>query len=163
MGSIRLTTSGLPATTLPEPVEVAFAPRAAGATVGANATNASATVAGSLVGTTAQALWLNNTNASGAYHARIVLWSASGLADVTSLAVGIDNGTATPQVTGTLGGLTQAGGALVRLEPGSANSVYVSQTVGLTQGTTVLDMEVYVADDAAESAYYVMRMRLTIT
>lgn len=165
VGSLQLTHDASTPLLSPAAAEVRFGPKAAGATVGLNATNASATLAGALVvAATQDVFWLNNTNATGAYYVRLVSTSASGLAGATTLNVGVDNGTAaTDQVTVAGGVLTQPGGAYVRLAPASTNKVYATTLVALAFGTGVLGMDVYVADDPAESAYYVMRASVTVT
>jgi hypothetical protein len=109
-------------------------------------------------------LELNNENATGAHYARLILASSSGIGNLGTLEVGINNGTGLiAQVAGTLGGLTSTTGPLVRLEPGSTNTIYVTQSVsvlGLTSGVT---LDVRVADDPDERAYVTTRATITIT
>jgi hypothetical protein len=96
VGSLQLTHGDSTPTLQPSAAEVAFGRLAAGSTVGANATNASAAIAGAVtLETTQNLLYLNNTNASGAYHVRLVSTQATGLTGATTLNVGIHNGTAT--------------------------------------------------------------------
>jgi hypothetical protein len=160
--SLRTTPSG--ATVGPEHGEVVFGRLASGSSVGLNATNASASVNGALITTTTNLWYLNNTNASAPYFARIVLTSTPGISDVTSLKLGIDNGTASvDQVTATLSTFTKTDGAWVRLEPGATVRIYATHLVGLTFGTANLPLEVYVADDTTPTAYYTMRATLSMT
>lgn len=163
VGSIQVVTTATPATIEPTPAEALFGAYAPGSTVGANATNGSASVASALITATTQMLYLNNTNATGIYYAKLILTSSSGLDGITSMTVGINNGTSTPQITAALSAITDPSGDYVRLEPSSTNTIYLTQLATITQTTTNLDIEVYLADDLAESAYYTMRARLTIT
>lgn len=162
-GSITVATEGPGATTLVETVEVPLGQLAAGSAVGVNATNGSVNIANSLLLVSTDAFYLNNTNATGAYYAKLVLFSSSGVGNVVALAVGIDNGTRTDQIKGALGSLTQTSGAYVRLEPGSVNKLYVSQDVVSLLSTTTIQFEVRLADDEAESAFYTMRARVTLS
>lgn len=164
VGAISYATTDATPTHEPEPVEIGFAPLAAGSSAGGNATNATASTGGSLGGLTTNLLYLNNTNATGLYHAKLVSYASSGVSNIVALEIGIDNGTKTPQVTGSLGALTQTAGPYVRLEPASVNRIYVTQTVSIPGSTTTaFDLEVYVADETNESAYYTMRARVSIT
>lgn len=164
VGSLQLTHDASTPSLSPTPVEVPFGAQASGATVGANATNASASIVGAVVLASTQDLfWLNNTNATGAYWVRLVATSTSDLGTVTTLALGVDNGTATDQVVVANGALTQPSGAYVRLPPSSSNRVYATTLVPLVFGTGALAFDAYVADDEAESAYYVMRGSVTVT
>lgn len=164
VGSLQLTHEASTPGLSPATAEARFAPAAAGASAGLNATNASATVAGAVVLAATQDLfWLNNTNATGAYWVRLVATSTSGVAGATAIALGINNGTPTDQVVVTNGALTQPGGAYVQLPPASANRVYATTLVPLAFGTGVLRFDAYVADDPGESAYYVMRGTVTVT
>lgn len=145
-----------------EDVEVAFGIAIEGVTIGANATNASVTLARSTVLLTTNALWLNNTNATGAYYARVSLHASSGLDPLlTLLEVGIDNGTLHPQVTTVVGVLGLTSGEYVKLEPGSTNRIYVTQLFASTAGLAPsFGMTVTLADEANASAYSVTRMSL---
>lgn len=163
VGSITLTHAGGAGEVLPQPVETPFGRLASGTTVGLNMTNASGSVMGSLVGTTTNVWYLNNTNATSSYLARIDLTSSTGVSNLVNLVVGIDNGTKTAQVTGALGSLTQTGGSYVTLPPGSTNRIYVTQSVSLVGPDAVLELNVTIADDAAESATTIMRARLMVT
>ena len=164
VGSLQLTHDASTPTLSPSPAEVPFGAAAAGSTVGANATNASATIAGAVVlAATQDLLWLNNTNATGAYWVRLASTSASGLGLGTHVTLGVHNGTATDQVVLLDGVLTQSGGPYVRLPPASANRVYATTLVPLAFGTGVLTFDAYVADDPEESAYHVMRGSVTVT
>ena len=137
---------------------------ASGSSAGMNGTNGSASVVGSLVGATANVLYLNNTDATQAVYAKLTLTASSGTSAITTLSVGINNGSSTTaQVTGTAGSLTQTSGAYVRLEPGSANRIVVTQTVGVLFTTSTLDLDLRVADDTSESAYVTSKVRISIT
>lgn len=143
--------------------EVRLGALATGSSGGMNGTEGSASVVGSLVSVTTDVLYLNNTNSTGAWTVRLASVSTSGLGSVLALEIGIDNGTRTPQVTGSLGALTQTTGSHVRLEPGSANRIYVTHTVSTLVGSSAVAMRLYAADDASESAYVVTTMNLTLT
>lgn len=128
----------------PDPVEVAFGVLAAGSTVGVNATNATASVLGSLISLSTDVLWLNNTNATAPWYARFDLVGSTGVANLALLEVGIHNGTLPqPQVTALLGVITQTSGAMVRLEPASANKIYVLQAVSTLGLQSELTLEVW--------------------
>lgn len=147
----------------PTPAETSFGARAPGSSAGVNATNASATVTGTLLSTTTSVWWLNNTHATLPAYARISVTSSAGLTNLAALEIGIHNGTSTPQATLTAGTLLQPNEA-VRLEPGSANAIYVTRTAALGDlGSTSVGMIVRVADDAAESAYVTLRASLVVT
>lgn len=144
-------------------VEVAFGALAAGSTVGLNATNGSASLAGAvLVLTTTSVLYLNNTHTSPLF-VKLVETSASGLADSTTLTLGIDNGTATDQVVSAGGILTQTSGPYVQLPASSTNTLYVTTLVSALFGTGIIAFDVVVADDTDESATYEMKGQVTVT
>ncbi len=145
-------------------VEVPLGHLAQGSTTGANDTAGVVVIAGSVIGKTTQSFYLNNTNASGAYHARITATDTAGLGQIIALSVGIDNGTSTTdQVVVSQGTLTQTAGAYVRLEPSSTNTIYVTQTVTVLHGTSTMDLDIRVADDETEAAYVGMTAVLTLT
>lgn len=164
VGSIQLTHAST-LTLAPQTVEAPFGKLAVGSTVGANATNGSASTAGSVLGATTFMLYLNNTHATLPAYVKLVLTSSSGLTGLTSLSVGVHNGTAsTSHIVGSLGSISQSSGSYTRLEPASTNRLYVTQTVdGVLHGSTALSLDVYVADDEAESAYAKTRATFTIT
>lgn len=148
----------------PRSVEAPMGALASGSSGGVNGTNGTASVAGALVSATTDVLYLNNTNATTPAYAKLVLTGSSGLAGVSSLAIGIKNGTTSvSQVTASAGSITQSEGAYVRLEPGSANRIYMTQTVGFLFGGTSLRMDLLVADDLAESATIRTKVALNIT
>lgn len=163
-GGIALTHASAPAL-VPRTTEAPMGRLAAQSGVGSNATNATASTAGALVSTTTDLLYLNNTDATAPTYARLVLTSSSGLGNVVSMQVGIKNGSAQAvQVAGTGGSVTQSDGSYVRLEPGSVNRIYLTQTVGLLfSGGARLDMDLLVSDDLAESATVRAKVRVTIT
>lgn len=165
VGAITLTyPAGTQSATALE-VEVRFGPLVAGSSAGQNASDASASVAGSLLSLRTNMLYLNNTNATGAWYVKIASASTSGLANVVSVTVGIDNGTAdTAQVVGALGALTQTEGAYTRLEPASANRIYLTQAVSsLLAPDTVLALDVHASDSATGDAYVITNANLTLT
>lgn len=162
-GSITLSHAST-LTLRPATVEAPLGRLASGSSAGANATNGSASVTGALVSTTTDLLYLNNTNASAAVFAKLVLTSSSGVGGLTLLSVGIKNGTTSAaQVAATAGSLTQTSGSYLRLEPSSANRIYVTQSVGALYTGSALDMDLYVADDTSESAFVRTKVRVTIT
>lgn len=163
-GSIQLAHAPSGGSVEPLSVEVPFGRLAPGSTVGANATNASASVTGALLATTTHVLYLNNTNATGAWHARLAIVGSSGLANLATLQLGIENGTASvEQVTASLGTLTRTTGPLVRLEPASANRIYVTQAVTSLATPTTLWLDAVVADDETGSAAVVTKARIGLT
>lgn len=142
--------------------EVVFGRLAGGSSVGDASTNATASLVGTLLATTSDVLYLNNTNVTGAYYARIETYDATGLANLAAATVGLDNGTQTPQSVVALGAIVQSTGASVRLEPGSVNRIYLTRTVLLVGGATTLSMDVYVSDAENESSYTKLRAALSI-
>ena len=163
VGSITFTYQSAAPTLDVRAVEVPFGTRAAGASVGANATQGSVSVAGGVLATTTNLLYLNNTNASAAWFAKLTLSSSTGVSNVVALTIGIDNGTSTPQITATLGSLSQTAGPYVRLPPASTNRVYVTQSVTAPGAASSFTFTVTAADDAAESAYVNTTATLSIT
>lgn len=164
VGSIALAAQSTAPAVAPEEVEVRMAPLAAGSSAGQNFSDASASVAGVLISARTNVLWLNNTNATGAWYVRLEAVGATGITNLASVTVGVDNGTASvAQVTGTLGALTQTTGAYVRLEPASANRIYLTQAVSLLGQGATIPLKVYAADDATGAAYVATDARLTIT
>ena len=165
VGSIALTYDPGDQSGVASEVEVRFGALAAGSSGGANASEATASAAGSLLGARTDLLYLNNTNATGAWFVKIESVGATGASNIASLTVGIDNGTAsTPQVVGALGALTQSSGSYVRLAPASANRIYVTQSVvSLVGPDTRLTLNVISADDAAGSAYVITNANVTVT
>ena len=165
VGSLQLTHGDSTPSLSPSQAEAAFGALASGSTVGANATNASVSIAGAVaLAATQNVLYLNNTNATGAYYVKLVSTTTTGLAGATTINLGIDNGTAsTDQVRVAAGLLTQSGGDYVRLAPGSTNRLYATTLVSVVFGTGFIAFDAYVADDPEESAYYVMRANLTVT
>jgi hypothetical protein len=148
----------------PDTVQAPLGALAAGSSAGLNGTNGSASVVGGLVSSTTNLLYLNNTDATAAVYAKLSLTSSTGTSGITSLTVGIHNGTAgAPQVAGTAGSLTQTSGSYVRLEPGSANRIYVTQAVGVVFGSSTLGMDVLVADDLTESVLVRTKVSVSIT
>jgi hypothetical protein len=134
-------------------VEVPFGELAAGSTVGANATNASASVSGTLSLTTTEFLYLNNTNASGTYHAKLELIDSQDIGILDTLEVGIDNGTRTDQMVVDGGSVTRSSGPYVELGADSTNMLYVRTSLSSLTTTPKLWWWAYAADDADGSAY----------
>lgn len=147
----------------PIEVEVPFAPHGAGSTMGANDTNASVSISGTLLETTTDILYINNTNTSGSHWARLEIVEAPSLLNIDFLKLGIDNGTTTTdQIIIQTGTLTDTDGTYVKLEPGSTNTIYVTQSLSsLTTISTTFWM--YSADDPEESAFVKTRAELTLT
>lgn len=165
VGSITLTYPAGTHTMSSDLVEVRFGPLVEGSSAGANFSEASAAIAGSLVSLNTSVLYLNNTNATGVWYARLATVSISGVGSIVSLTVGISNGTdSVPQVVGALGALSQTEGPYVRLEPGSTNQIYVTQAVtSLLAPETRLTLDVYAADTPSGSAYVITNANLTLT
>lgn len=147
----------------PTPSEVTFTPLAPGSSGGLNGTRATASVPGALLSTTTSLWRLDNANGTGSYVAKLEVVSTSGLSNLVGLTVGIDNGTATPQVTVSLGALTQSGGAWVTLPPGSSSTVYLTQSVSLLGPDSVLQLDLTLADDTTAGASLTLRANVTIT
>ncbi len=147
----------------PVGVEVPFGQHVAGSTLGVDNTNASVSISGSLLETTTEILYINNTNASGAHWARLEVVGTTNLANLQLLEIGIDNQTTTTdQIIIDTGTLLDGDGTYVKLEPGSTNTIYVTQSLGslTTSGVTFW---VYSADDPQESAFVKTRAQLTLT
>lgn len=146
----------------PVGVEVPFGKVVAGSSLGANLTNASVSIAGTLLQTSTDILYLNNTNATGVYHARLELVSTTGLANLDLLKLSIDNGTVTDQILIQLGSITDATGPYVQLEPASTNKIVVTQALALLSAGSVT-FTVHAADDPQESAVVTTRAVLDLT
>lgn len=163
-GSITLSHEGSLAFS-PVEVEAPLGRLASGSGIGLNATNGSASVAGALVATTTDLLYLNNTNATSPVWAKLVLTSSSGTSGLLSLAVGIRNasGSEAGQVLGSAGSITQTSGSYLRLEPASTNRIYVTQAVPVVFSGSSLSMDLLVADDTSESAFVRSKVVVGIT
>lgn len=146
----------------PEATEVPFGALAPGSSAGTNATNATASLAGTTLLTTTELLYLNNTNATGVWYAKIVLTSSSGISNLLNMRVGIDNGTATDQVIALLGSLTQTSGVYVQLPAASTNTIYVTTLVTNPALTSTLDMDVQVTSDPSERDLIVTKAAFSI-
>ncbi len=145
-------------------VEVPLGHYAPGGTTGSNDTVGAVSLAGSLIGASTNLFYLNNTNTTGAYYAKITATGTAGLAEIVTPSIRIDNGTGpVDQVLVSLGALMQSAGAYVRLEPSSTNIISVTQTVTALHATSTVDMDIRVADDETEAAYVVMTAVLTLT
>lgn len=163
VGAIQLTHSSAPEMRVVT-AEVRLGSLAAGSTVGTNATNGSLSLAGCTILSCTDDLWyLNNTNDSSSYFVKLVATSTSGIGTITTLNVGIDNGTDTDQIQIASGSLTQSSGGYVQLSPTTTNRLYATSLVPLAFGTGSVIFDVYVSDDVDESAYYTMRATLTVT
>lgn len=148
----------------PVEVEAPFGQLVPGSTLGANATNASVSIAGSTLTKTTNLLYINNTNATGAHYARLALVGSSDLGALDVVRLGIDNGsTSVDQIIYNLGSITDADGTYVRLEPGSTNTIYVTQSLGSLLSSPSMTFWVYSADDPQESAYVKTRGTMTLT
>lgn len=164
VGSITLTyPSATPSSDVRE-VEVRMGPLASGSSVTGNHTEGSASTGGSLISVRTDMLYLNNTNASGAWYARIDAVGSTGIANLVYLAIGIDNGTASvAQVTSALGVLTQTTGTYVRLEPASANVIYLTQAVSFVGPDSSFTLDVVASDGTNDPAYVITNANLTVT
>lgn len=162
VGSITMThDAGAPMLSAEAPL-VVFGALAAGSSGGLNGSAATVSVATTLLATTTNALWINNTDTS-TWYARLNATSYSGLTSITSLTIGIDNGTKTAQVTGALGSLSQTGGAYVALPAGSSNKLYVTQVASLLGTTSSVQLDLYASDATDDVAYVVTHATLTLT
>lgn len=145
-------------------VEVPFGKLASGSSVGANATNASASIsAGVVVAATTNVFYLNNTNASAAWYVKIVYVGSSGIAQLSTGNFGVDNGTAVDHVKISSGSVTQTSGSYQRLEPGSTNRLYVKSLEGVFFSGATVDFDVYASDTATGASYAVSKGRITLT
>lgn len=162
-GSVVLVHDASSGSFLPVEVEVPFGATPATTSVGTNATNATASVTGTLTQTTTDVFYLNNTNSSGAHYAKLELVSTSDLALLDLVRLGIDNGTTTDQIKIDTGAITSSEGSYVKLEPGSTNTIYVTQSLGSLTSSPELVFWTYSADDASESAYVKTRATVTLT
>lgn len=145
-------------------VEVPFGKLATGSTVGANATNASASIsAGVVVTSTANAFYLNNTNASAAWYVKIVYVASSGIAQLTTGNLGVNNGTSVDHVIISSGDVTQPSGSYQRLEPASTNRLYVKSLEGVFFGGATIDFDVYASDTPTGASSLVSKGRITLT
>lgn len=162
VGSITMSHDEASATlSAAEPV-VKMGALASGSAGGLNGSLGSASVSGALLATTTNVLYLNNTGSS-TWYARLNVTSSSGVAGLSSITLGIDNGTRVAQAAGTLGSLTQTGGSYVALAPGSANKLYVTQAVSLLGNTASFSLDVYASDATDDSAYVVTHATIGIT
>ena len=144
-------------------VEVPFGRLAAGSGVGANATNASASInAPTVIASNQNALYLNNTGTS-AWWVKVVLSSSASISDVTTGNVGVDNGTLVEHVKIASGAVTQSSGSYQRLEPSSTNHLYVRSLQELIFDGATLDVDVHLSPTSAGDSYLVSKARLTLT
>lgn len=163
-GSVTLTYPSATPSSDVRQVETPLAPLAGGSSVTGSGTEATASVGGSLISLKTNVLYLNNTNATGVSYAKINAVSSSGVSNLVSLTVGINNGTAdTAQVTGALGAITQSGGDYVRLEPASTNRIFLTQAVTLVGPDASLVLDIVTSDTTDDSAYMITNANLTIT
>lgn len=166
MGALQLAYGdSTPSMTVVE-VEVPLRPLAPGSSTGANSTNASVSFAACLAISCSTDLWyLNNTNASGTYYAKLVSTSTSGLnVEVTTLDIGIDNGSTNDQIKVATGVLTQsAGSGWIGLSAGSTNRIYATSLVTLLFGSGSVSFDVLVSSDSAGDRYDVLKATLTVT
>jgi hypothetical protein len=163
VGGLSVTYASATESSIVRTVEVPLAALVAGSTGGLNGTRGAASVANQLVLTTTDMLYLNNTNATGAWFAKLVLTSSSGLTGITSLTIGINNGTSTAQIVGSLGSMTQTSGPYVKLETSSTNKIYLTQTTTALQSTSTFAFDVYAADSATEAGLVLTSGTITIT
>lgn len=164
MGSIALTFDAGTTSATGEYVEVRMGALASGSTVTSDYAEGTATAIGVLSSTRTDLLYLNNTNATGVWHVKLAQVSATGVSNIVTLTIGVDNGTSTsPQIVGSLGSITQTEGSYVRLEPASANRIYVTRSVSLLGPDIAIVLNVYAADTSAANAYVITNANVTIT
>ncbi|MFA5862604.1 MAG: hypothetical protein WDA16_13010 [Candidatus Thermoplasmatota archaeon] len=162
VGSITLSSDSATLTTTTIEPEVQMGALASGSSGGLNGSAGTASITGLVLSQTTNVLYLNNTNATGAYYAKLVVTASSGIANLPALVIGIDNGTQNAQIVGTLGSLTQTSGQYVQLLAASTNRIYVTQAVTTLALTSTITMDVYAADDTSESAYVITSLTITI-
>ncbi len=145
-------------------VEVRLGHLAPASSTGVNSSTMSATLSGTLTPTTTDVVYVNNTNPAAPFYARLESTGTTGIGNILDLVIGIDNGTAqADQITASLGAVTSTGGAYIRLEPASVNTLYVARTVNAFFSGATVAFDIYVSDDTAESAYVVMTGDLAIS
>lgn len=147
---------------LPVETEVPYGATPATDAVGLNATNGSASVSGSLTTVTTDVFYINNTNTSGVHYVKLELVEVLNKDLLSTLKLGIDNGTKTLQIEIDTGSLLSSEGTYVRLEPGSTNTIYATYSLSSLTSDPELVFWTYSADDASESAYVKSRGRVTI-
>lgn len=147
----------------PVDVEVRLGRLASGSTVASDGTNATASVVGSVGLLTTHVLYLNNTNATGTWYAKLSLAGNGSLGNLRLARIGINNGVATDQIVVFNGAVTQTAGAYVALAPGSVNRVFVSdRVVSLGVGTS-FDVTVSLTQETNETTLVRYPMTLSLT
>ncbi|HWG91706.1 MAG TPA: hypothetical protein VNZ52_12730 [Candidatus Thermoplasmatota archaeon] len=162
VGSLQVVHEAASGSLEPQLVEVRLGALAPGSSPGLSFTRGSASVTGGLLSVSTNVLYLNNTNATGASYAKLALSSSSGLANLALVEVGLNNGTQTAQVTGSLGSITQTSGGYVQLPPGSVNRIYVTRSVSTTGLLSTLVLDLKVADHPDERAFVVSRVTISV-
>lgn len=140
--------------------EVVYGSKPATETVGANASNGTATVQGSLTETSTDVFYLNNTNATEDRHVRLGLVGASGSLDLLEL--GVDNGTQAAQISIELDTVTSDSGSWVRLPPASSGTIYLTHSLGSLTGEPEVVFWTYATDDPSTSTHVKTRAKVTI-
>lgn len=144
-------------------VVVPLRPLIAGAAVGANSTNGTASVnAPTVLANTQNAFYLNNT-APAASYAKLVLTSSASISDVNTANIGIASGASTDHIKVSGGSIAQTEGSYQILAAGSTNQVYVRSLEGVLFNGATLDFDVYVSDTATGDSYTVSKARITLT
>jgi len=155
VGNIQLDSDAGTSTTHASTVLVPMGALASGSSGGLNGTAGTATITGTLVSTTTNALYLNNTD-SAVWYAKLDVASSSGLANLPALTIGINNGTSSvAQTTVLVAALTKSTGTYVRLEPSSTNRIYVTDTVTTLGLTSSFTLTVRASVDTSESVGFV--------
>lgn len=153
VGALYVRSASSGPTIAPSEVEVRLAALAAGSTGGLNHTEGRANVTGALLQTRTDMLFLNSTNATAAWFVRLEVASVSGVSNLVLLDIGIDNGTHNAsQILASAGALTQSTGAHVRIEPASANRIYLTQTVAVLGLVSVFEARLVASDETSEAA-----------
>lgn len=145
--------------------DIAFGQLAAGSTVGANATNGSASVAGRVaISGTDNVLYVNNTASSPSYVKAVYTSGTAGLSSLSTFNIGVNNGTASlDQIKIASGSVTQASGSYHRIEPSTTARLYATTLEGVLFSSGTATFDVYVSDTASGDSYYVMKGSITVT
>lgn len=145
-------------------VLVPLRPLLAGSAVGASSTNGTASVnAPTLLQSTQNVFFLNNTAPTASY-VRLVLVASASISDVSVGNVGVaSGGTSVDHVRIGSGVVTQPAGSYQLLAPGSTNRLYLTSLEGLLFNGATLDLDIHASDTASGDSYVVSKARLTLT
>ncbi|MHB8587172.1 MAG: hypothetical protein ACYDDF_15200 [Thermoplasmatota archaeon] len=172
LATIGLLVGSLSATTQQGTVEYAVVaaqlvfghgPNALTSTPGPDLTEGTVVLAPSLTQITdTNVLYVNNTNTTSTSYAQITVASSSGLAELSSLAIGLNDGSLVSQVSVLNGVLTLNGGSLASIGPSSTNTITVTLIdLSLTQATT-LELQISYYESTAKSAWETDSINMTI-